>query len=481
MTDWNDKAMADQAGRTGFQQQSLQPNKLSRPLSPAYNPASSLPTTPTLDTNALLVRLQYQEQLCAQTMKEKRAMDEEFGRQRKAFMSQMMGFEQQLEANKSKYVEQIRSLEEKLLRNNEEMVSLQQKAQIRDNKTREAFDEDRVKYEEEIASLKQALEQAMKGQPHLKLNALKSPSDSLESSMTKAAEESKLLKLVVVPYEEEIDLLKLRLREAQERISLYEGKGGVYDDQKTPPLIDLHSSPGSERPSLSPTHESTKVQQLQRQLELERSAHFDIEMHTKELERQRTALQDEVAKLQNDKHGLEEKLDIQEISYAELKTTWELANQHFIAFEEQCRTKISSLEQQLASACNEPRAKPSEPAECEELTMPRPAVAIATQQTSQDTDPQSTEVTLSSLYAECMASTDLQQMRDKTTTLHTRYQSEISRLEAELAQTKTACSNYESQLHRVQRQFTVDLEEKDREVDRLRAEQEKYKVEGVAM
>lgn len=82
-------------------------------------------------------------------------MDEEFGRQRKAFMSQMMGFEQQLEANKSKYVEQIRSLEEKLLRNNEEMVSLQQKAQIRDNKTREAFDEDRVKYEEEIASLKQ--------------------------------------------------------------------------------------------------------------------------------------------------------------------------------------------------------------------------------------------------------------------------------------------------------------------------------------
>ena len=32
------------------------------------------------------------------------------------------------------------------------------------------------------------------------------------------------------------------------------------------------------------------------------------------------------------------------------------------------------------------RAKPSEPAECEELTMPRPAVAIATQQTSQDTE-----------------------------------------------------------------------------------------------
>ena len=147
--------MAEQGGgRNTFPQQSLQPNMLTRPLSPSYNPASSLPATPTLDPNTLLVRLQYQEQLCAQVIKEKRATEEEFGRQRKTFMSQMMGFEQTLEASKNKYQEQIRSLEEKLLRNNEEMVSLQQKAQIRDNKTREAFDVDRVKYEEEIASLK---------------------------------------------------------------------------------------------------------------------------------------------------------------------------------------------------------------------------------------------------------------------------------------------------------------------------------------
>ena len=89
---------------------------------------------------------------------------------------------------------------------------------------------------------------------------------------------------------------------------------------------------------------------MQRQLELEKSAHFDIEMHTKELERQRSALQDEVAKLQSERHQLEEKLELQEISYTELKTTWELANQHFIAFEEQSRTKISSLEHQLAES-----------------------------------------------------------------------------------------------------------------------------------
>ena len=49
-------------------------------------------------------------------------------------------------------------------------------------------------------------------------------------------------------------------------------------------------------------------------------------------------------------------------------------------------------------------------------------------------------------------------------------------METELAQTKTACLNYEAH---VQSQFTENLKEKDREVGRLRAEQEKYKVEGV--
>ena len=90
------------------------------------------------------------------------------------------------------------------------------------------------------------------------------------------------------------------------------------------------------------------LQQLQRQLEFERSAHFDIEMHTKALERQRTALQDENAKLQSEMADIKEQLEMQGISYTELKRTWELANQHFLEFQDQCRTKISDLEQELA-------------------------------------------------------------------------------------------------------------------------------------
>lgn len=38
------------------------------------------------------------------------------------------------------------------------------------------------------------------------------------------------------------------------------------------------------------------------------------------------------------------------------------------------------------------------------------------------------------------------------------------------------CVSYESQLQRVQEQMVADLEDKDRTVDRLRAEMDKYKV-----
>ena len=48
----------------------------------------------------------------------------------------------------------------------------------------------------------------------------------------------------------------------------------------------------------------------------------------------------------------------------------------------------------------------------------------------------------------------------------------------ELSRSSAMCVSYESQLQRVQEQMVADLEDKDRTVDRLRAEMEKYKVGG---
>ena len=38
------------------------------------------------------------------------------------------------------------------------------------------------------------------------------------------------------------------------------------------------------------------------------------------------------------------------------------------------------------------------------------------------------------------------------------------------------CANYESQLQRVQEQMVADMDDRERTIDRLRAETEKYKV-----
>lgn len=50
------------------------------------------------------------------------------------------------------------------------------------------------------------------------------------------------------------------------------------------------------------------------------------------------------------------------------------------------------------------------------------------------------------------------------------------KLRGELLSKHKACLNYESQLHRVQNQMVEELDVKERDIDRLRAEIEKLKV-----
>lgn len=53
---------------------------------------------------------------------------------------------------------------------------------------------------------------------------------------------------------------------------------------------------------------------------------------------------------------------------------------------------------------------------------------------------------------------------------------EVVRLEGERLNYENQCSRYESQLHRVQAQMVEEMDGKERTIDRLRAEMEKYKV-----
>ena len=88
-------------------------------------------------------------------------MEEEFGRQRKKFMNNMIQMEAELNLQKQtveKFSNEVRELSTQLLTRDEELNNLQMVSRLSDSSVREMFDAERVKYEEEIASLRGKIE-----------------------------------------------------------------------------------------------------------------------------------------------------------------------------------------------------------------------------------------------------------------------------------------------------------------------------------
>ena len=139
---------------------SLSPSPLDGTVTQDPSPHQSLPAGGGSGVN-LPLRVQYLESLCVTLQKEKRGMEEEFGRQRKKFMNHMMEMEAEATLTKKtmeKLSNEIRELSTQLLNRDEEVKSIAMAAQLTEAGTREAFDADRVKYEEELASLRQVVE-----------------------------------------------------------------------------------------------------------------------------------------------------------------------------------------------------------------------------------------------------------------------------------------------------------------------------------
>lgn len=116
-------------------------------------PTSSLPDP----VATLTIRVKHLESLCGKLTREKTDMEEDFGRQRKSFMNQMAHSDAQLTLCKQrveKYSKEVQELSMQLLTKDEELQNITIAAGITEASLREGFDTDRVKYEEEIASLR---------------------------------------------------------------------------------------------------------------------------------------------------------------------------------------------------------------------------------------------------------------------------------------------------------------------------------------
>lgn len=141
----------------------------------APQPLVSIETSPPAPSH-LPLRVEHLEVLCVRLQKEKRELEEGwrvvqdgFGRQRKAFMDQMMRTESELSLTKQsadRYANEVRELSTQLLLRDEELRVLRERARTREEMAREAFDTDRVRYEETI----QELQQAVEGKSHAQNN-----------------------------------------------------------------------------------------------------------------------------------------------------------------------------------------------------------------------------------------------------------------------------------------------------------------------
>jgi predicted nucleic acid-binding Zn-ribbon protein len=386
-------------------------------------------------------------------------MEDQFGLQRRKFMNLMVEKDQELSRVKQS-VEQLSSelqrCQQQLRDREEELQGTITKA--RESAMREAFDADRIIYEEEIATLRRIIDGEGRGERESLLSPVPnqrrspSPGDPLqEGDLAKAVEESRMLKAVVVPLEkQEIEQLQLQLNEARQRLQHAE----EVERLESPPLIDMDTT-------LSDVT-SSGDNKLQRQLELERSARHDLEMHTKALEYQKAKLQEEVGSLRTQLENVSGKLSSQEESYQQLKQTWDMANQHFIVAQDKLHQKMYFMEQKQQLLQQHKNLSDTN------LFPPEDrSVAPSIRQPIRD------------LSARSHSCSDIRESSGSSQLHTTALESELKRVRERLEQRNATCESYEAQLQRVQEQMLEELDEKDQELVRLREECSKARA-GVA-
>ncbi|XP_064392393.1 rab GTPase-binding effector protein 1-like [Halichondria panicea] len=506
-----------------------------------------------MSTDPLKLKVQHLEQLCGKLQKEKSETQEEFGKQRKKFMDKLVEVESErtLLANTiERYNTEIREISTQLMAKDEEVNNVRVVAKMSTKQAREDFDVDRVKYEEEIASLRQIMTVQSQDQSAAfsqerdgwkrdrdgllaEIQRLKSfpapqytqsptnlalrqnettpirhtPSQSpdaenLDFDMAKAAMDVKVLRSVVVPLEEEIDVLKVELSEAKEQLARYKTQATPID--ATPPLIEF-DTPAT---TLSST-ENDPVTQLQAQLTLERSARQDLEMHTEALVAQKTLTHQEILMLTQDMGKYKDKYKTEsdqhnalKNEYTALKKTWELANQHFMVAQDRLKQEIYNLSEQVERLTAANRKESVHSSSSEETRSGAGlggGVGVDDERVKSLTIPRLHKRSQSSMGEENpippgpgplqrrMSSSlpTLEQLSGRLSpeagggggleTRLTALQDENKKLCSELDRQNKACRSYESQLQRVQNQMLEELDGKERDIDRLRAETEKLK------
>uniref|UniRef100_A0A671VN84 Rab GTPase-binding effector protein 1 n=1 Tax=Sparus aurata TaxID=8175 RepID=A0A671VN84_SPAAU len=237
---------------------------------------------------------------------------------------------------------QLTSVQDQLNQARSEIETIKAVATVSENTKQEAIDQVRSQWQEEVASL-QAI---MKGdnyyevQFHQRLEQERAQwnqyreamerevgelrrrltegqeEENLEDEMKKAQEDAEKLRSVVMPMEQEITALKMKLSTAEDRVKELE---------------------------------ASKVKELNHVLEAEKSCRTDLEMYVAVLNTQKSVLQEDAEKLRKELHEVCHKLELERQQHNQLKHTWQRANDQFLESQRLLMRDMQRIESVLSS------------------------------------------------------------------------------------------------------------------------------------
>ncbi|XP_076364321.1 rab GTPase-binding effector protein 1-like isoform X2 [Tachypleus tridentatus] len=153
--------------------------------------------------------------------------------------------------------------------------------------------------------------------------------ENLEDSMKKAQEDAEMLKSLVVPLEEEIRVLKDKLRSTDGQLRMYETafSGLVKGLGSGGDLADLIKG---KTPAEVVGHLDDKLTSLSQGLQAEKASRTDLEMYVAVLNTQKAVMQEDVERVKQESKDILLQLEREKKEHAALKKTWQMANDQFL-------------------------------------------------------------------------------------------------------------------------------------------------------
>uniref|UniRef100_A0A8C7KTK4 Rabaptin, RAB GTPase binding effector protein 1 n=1 Tax=Oncorhynchus kisutch TaxID=8019 RepID=A0A8C7KTK4_ONCKI len=296
---------------------------------------------------ANLQRVAALEQERAEFVKRKQQLESEFNQKRAKFKELYLSKEEELKCQAASLEgaqSELSRVQAQLEQAQADMENIKAVATVSESTKQEAIDQVKGQWQEEVASLQaimkdtvreyevqfhQRLEQERAqwnqyrevveremGELRHRLSEGGQEEENLENDMKKAQEDAEKLRSVVMPMEQEIAALKVKLTVAEDRVKELE---------------------------------ASKVKELNHVLEAEKSCRTDLEMYVAVLNTQKSVLQEDAEKLRKELHEVCHLLELERQQHNQLKHTWQRANDQFLESQRLLMRDMQRIENVLSS------------------------------------------------------------------------------------------------------------------------------------